>query len=226
MNASFAEIKTRLSQIPEYRSLFRDSLTLLQIENALAAYLNTLQPMNSPFDRFIAGDQQALTPQQKNGFNLFMGKAQCGTCHFAPVFNGSTPPFFNRSEYEVLGVPGLTASVKKTADTDLGRYERYPVSVYRRAFKTPTVRNAAKTGPYMHNGSFKTLRDVLDFYNEGGGAGIGLASPEQTLSEKKLHLSQEEISDIIAFIGSLTDNLKSISYPPPDIRHPWGAPEL
>ena len=92
---------------------------------------------------------------------------------------------------------------------DLGRYERYPVSVYRRAFKTPTVRNTAQTGPYMHNGCFKTLQDVLDFYNQGGGAGIGLASPEQTLSEKKLHLSQEEISDIIAFIGSLTDNLKT-----------------
>ncbi len=209
MNASFAEIRTRLLQNANYRGYFRDSLTETQIENALAAYLCALQPMNSSFDRFMAGDQKALSLQQKNGFNLFMGKAQCGTCHFAPVFNGSTPPLFNRSEYEVLGVPGLTASINKTADADLGRYERYPVSVYRRAFKTPTVRNAARTGPYMHNGCFKTLQEVLDFYNRGGGAGIGLASPEQTLSEKKLHLSQQEINDIIAFIGSLTDNLKA-----------------
>jgi cytochrome c peroxidase len=138
-----------------------------------------------------------------------MGKAQCGTCHFAPVFNGSIPPFFNRSEYEVLGVPSLTTSVKKFEDPDLGRYELYPVATYKRAFKTPTVRNAARTGPYMHNGCFKSLEEVIDFYNKGGGAGIGLASKEQTLPEKKLHLTKEEISEIVAFIGSLTDNLKS-----------------
>jgi cytochrome c peroxidase len=208
MNVSIPELRTRLFKNNKYRPFSRDSL-LLQIETALAAYLSTLQPLNSPFDRFIAGDEHTLSPEQKKGFNVFMGKAQCGTCHFAPIFNGSTPPFFNRSEYEVLGVPGLTASVTKTADKDLGRYELYPVSLYRRAFKTPTVRNTTKTGPYMHNGCFKTLRDVIDFYNQGGGAGIGLASPEQTLSEKKLHLSQEEISDIIAFLGSLTDNLKT-----------------
>jgi cytochrome c peroxidase len=109
----------------------------------------------------------------------------------------------------VLGVPGLSASGSKMKDEDLGRFEKYPVAVYRRAFKTPTVRNALRTGPYMHNGCFKSLQEVVDFYNLGGGAGIGLASPEQTLSEKKLHLSKQEINEIIAFIGSLTDNLKS-----------------
>jgi cytochrome c peroxidase len=223
MNAKISEIKRRLMGIPAYHNLFQDSLapiqsesnncsqdslTLIKIETALAAYLSVLQPMNSPFDRFMSGDQQALSSIQKNGFNLFMGKAQCGTCHFAPIFNGSTPPYFNRSEYEVLGVPALTTSQLKIPDTDLGRYELYPVATYKRAFKTPTVRNATKTGPYMHNGCFRTLREVLDFYNQGGGAGIGLASEAQTLSEKKLHLSSAEISDIIAFIGSLTDNLK------------------
>jgi cytochrome c peroxidase len=209
MNASIPELKVRLLQNNKYQHQLNDSAILLQIETSLAAYLCTLQPMNSPFDRCMAGDHESLSPEEKKGFNLFMGKAQCGTCHFAPLFNGSTPPFFNRSEYEVLGVPGLTASVKKTADQDLGRYELYPVSVDMRAFKTPTVRNTMKTAPYMHNGCFRTLRDVLDFYNQGGGFGIGLASPEQTLSEKKLHLSPEEISDIIAFLGSLTDNLKT-----------------
>jgi cytochrome c peroxidase len=190
-------------------------VTLKQIEAALSAYLTTLQPMNSPFDRFIAGDRQALSSKQKKGFNLFMGKAQCGTCHFAPLFNGTTPPFFNRSEYEVLGVPGLKASASKIPDEDLGRYELYPISAYRRAFKTPTVRNALQTAPYMHNGCFKTLQAVLDFYNQGGGAGIGLASPEQTLSEKKLQLSPDEIGDIIAFIGSLTDDLKTFIHTTP-----------
>ena len=110
MNASIPEIKKRLIQNPIYQSLFPDSVTLVQIETALSAYLRTLQPMNSAFDRYMAGDHQALTIAQKKGFNLFMGKAQCGTCHFAPIFNGSTPPFFNRTEYEVLGVPGLSSS--------------------------------------------------------------------------------------------------------------------
>ncbi len=208
MNASIPEIKRRLLEKENYKSLFHDSVTLKQIEMALTAYLNTLQPMNSSFDRYIAGDRKALTTAQENGFNLFMGKAQCGTCHFAPVFNGSTPPFFNRSEYEVLGVPALSSSSKNIQDKDLGRYEHFHTSVYKGAFKTPTVRNTAKTGPYMHNGRYKSLSDVLDFYNRGGGAGIGLSTPEQTLSSKPLRLSKQEIKDIIAFLGALTDQIK------------------
>ncbi|HTB26704.1 MAG TPA: cytochrome c peroxidase [Puia sp.] len=208
MNASIPEIKQRLSQNEKYKSSFRDSVTLIQIEAALSAYLCTLQPMNSPFDRYIAGDHQALTSEQKKGFNLFMGKAQCGGCHFAPIFNGSTPPFFNHTEYEVLGVPGLDRSSKNISDKDLGRYEQFPIYLYKGAFKTPTVRNSAKTGPYMHNGRFNSLLQVLDFYNRGGGAGIGLSNPEQTLSSKPLRLSKEEVNDIIAFLQALTDDIR------------------
>jgi cytochrome c peroxidase len=211
MNASISEIKRRLTENKKYNSLFQDSVTLMQIEIALSAYLHTLQPMNSMFDRYIAGDHGALTISQKNGFNLFMGKAQCGTCHFAPIFNGSTPPFYSRTEYEVLGVPGLSPSAKNIRDKDLGRFEHYPISLYKGAFKTPTVRNTAKTRPYMHNGRYHSLFDVLDFYNRGGGAGIGLSTPEQTLPAKPLHLSQKEIGDIIAFLGALTDNVKQVA---------------
>jgi cytochrome c peroxidase len=211
MNASIPGIKRRLTQNTTYQSLFQDSVTLKQIEDALSAYLHTLQPMNSPFDRYIYGDHQALTIEQKNGFNLFMGKAQCGTCHFAPIFNGSTPPFFNRTEYEVLGVPGLSSSLKNIPDKDLGRFEQFPISFYKRAFKTPTVRNTVQTGPYMHNGRFRSLFEVLDFYNRGGGAGIGLSSPEQTLSTKPLHLSKKEINEIISFLGALTDDLTPVN---------------
>ncbi len=208
MNSSIPKIKRRLSENAVYHSSFPDSVNLEKIEAALSAYLHTLQPMNSLFDRYIAGDQQALTNAQKNGFNLFMGKARCGSCHFAPVFNGTTPPFYNRSEYEILGVPALGPSATYTADKDLGRYEHYPISLYKRAFKTPTIRNTEKTGPYMHNGRFNSLNQVLDFYNRGGGAGLGLSSPEQTLSAKPLHLSKDEISAIIGFLGALTDNLQ------------------
>jgi cytochrome c peroxidase len=209
MDASIPEIKKRLSENEAYHSWFHDSVTLIQIEAALSAFLYTLRPMNSAFDRYISGDQRALTNEQKNGFNLFMGKAQCGTCHFAPMFNGSTPPLFNKTEYEVLGVPGLSSSELNIYDKDLGRYENYPVDLYKRAFKTPTVRNSAKTAPYMHNGRYRSLSEVLDFYNKGGGSGIGLSSPEQTLPGKPLHLSKKEIHDIIAFLGALTDDINT-----------------
>jgi cytochrome c peroxidase len=207
MAATIPEIKQRLLKNPAYGTAFHDSVSLPKIEEALSAFLRTLRPMNSTFDRFMGGDLQALSADQKKGFNLFMGKAQCGSCHFAPVFNGSIPPLFNRTEYEVLGVPGLSAQAKYIPDSDLGRYDFYPVILYKGAFKTPTVRNVAQTGPYMHNGRFKSLKDVLEFYNRGGGTGIGLATPEQTLSKKPLHLSPTEVREIITFLKALTDDL-------------------
>ncbi len=88
----------------------------------------------------------------------------------------------------------------------MGRSVSYPSKYYQHAFKTPTVRNIAKTGPYMHNGSFRSLQKVLDFYNQGGGVGIGLNIPEQTLAFDKLKLSQKEIKNIIAFLEALTDH--------------------
>lgn len=120
---------------------------------------------------------------------------------------------FSHSEYEVLGVPGLSKSNNHIADQDLGRYALYPIAEYKRAFKTPTVRNAAQTGPYMHNGRYKSLTEVLVFYNRGGGAGLGLQTPEQTLSTQPLHLSSHEIGEIVRFLQALTDDLK------PEARH-------
>jgi len=181
------------------------------IQAALAAYIRTLSPMNSSFDRFMNGEKNALSEEQKKGFNLFMGKAACGTCHFAPVFNGSTPPFYNRTEYEVLGVPEKNNAQRNKLDPDLGRYTVYPVDVYRRAFKTPTVRNVQFTQPYMHNGVFKNLDEVMNFYNLGGGRGMGLKVPEQSLPDKPLHLSKKEKLAIIAFLNALTDSLNNIN---------------
>ncbi len=213
MGSSVTAIEQRLSTDANYRLLFQklfqkngtDNITMREIQFALSAYIESLDPMNSPFDRYITGDHLAMTSQQQTGFNLFMGKAACGTCHFAPLFNGSTPPFFNRTEYEILGVPQSGDFYKKIPDTDQGRYNLYPVDMYRGAFKTPTVRNVAVTFPYMHNGCLKTLHQVLDFYNRGGGAGLGMHVPEQTLPGNNLHLSNSEMNDIIAFLHALTD---------------------
>ncbi len=134
-----------------------------------------------------------------------MGKAQCGTCHFAPVFNGLIPPLYKRTELEVLGVTRNVDFTKPQLDTDSGRFASFPIIFYMGAFKTPTVRNVAKTAPYMHNGAFPTLEKVLDFYNKGGGEGLGLNVPTQTLSPKPLKLDSNEVRNIIEFLNSLTD---------------------
>ena len=90
-------------------------------------------------------------------------------------------------------------------DTDKGRYRIHRIPEFEYSFKTPTVRNVALTGPYMHNGVYKTLEEVMDFYNRGGGAGMGIEVDNQTLSADKLNLSKVEIKQIIAFLGALED---------------------
>ena len=215
MGGSVQAMEQKLSSNGRYRNAFyrafqkkdtSNAITMSEIQSALAAYVQSLAPMNSSFDLYMAGDRKSMTLQQQKGFNLFMGKAACGTCHFAPVFNGSIPPYFNRTEYEVLGVPQSDDFSKKIVDADSGRYVQYPVDMYRGAFKTPTVRNVAQTHPYMHNGSMKTLHTVLDFYNRGGGAGLGMQVPDQTLAANHLHLSRDEINCIISFLNALTDH--------------------
>ena len=162
--------------------------------------------MNSAFDRAIAGDLKAMDADQIRGFNLFMGKAQCGTCHFAPLFNGLRPPLYAQTEYEVLGVPVSEGLVHPAPDSDRGRAVVFPIPFYEQAFKTPTLRNVAVTGPFMHNGVFHNLKKVMDFYNKGGGRGIGLGTPEQTLASASLHLSSKEIREIDRFLQALTDS--------------------
>ncbi|PSL30426.1 cytochrome-c peroxidase [Dyadobacter jiangsuensis] len=213
MNGRPAETIIKLAKERPYRRLIRKvsrkrrTLNDTIIYKAIAAYVRTLQPFNSDFDRYIAGDKAALTDHQVNGFNLFMGKAQCGTCHFAPLFNGLIPPTYTLTEFEILGTTASDDFLHPKADPDQGRFETRPTPYYRGAFKTPTVRNAAVTAPYMHNGSFGSLEKVMEFYDKGGGAGLGLDIPDQTLPGEPLNLSDEEKSDIIAFLHSLTDRL-------------------
>jgi cytochrome c peroxidase len=104
-----------------------------------------------------------------------MGKAQCATCHFIPLFNGLIPPDYALTEFEVLGTTSTDRLDHPHLSRDPGRYTLYPFPFFKGAFKTPTVRNAALTGPYMHNGAFRDLNRLMDFYNKGGGAGLGLS---------------------------------------------------
>lgn len=214
MNGKEASLTGNVLLNDKYRSFIKASFPdknprecgIGEVSEALAVFLKQLSPMDSPFDRYIDGEQTALTDRQVNGFNLFMGKAQCGTCHFPPFFNSLLPPLFDISEVEVLGVTTTDDFDNPQLDSDSGRFDLYKMKYYKGAFKTPTVRNAAKTGPYMHNGSFNSLAKVVDFYNKGGGRGLSLPVEEQTLSANPLNLSDREAEDIILFLESLTDS--------------------
>ena len=172
-----------------------------EVTNALASYVRSLTKLNSRFDAYMRGNRAALSRQELSGFNLFMGKAKCATCHFIPLFNGVAPPKYVGSETEVLGVPA--SLIDSTLDVDPGYYGVIGIDAYKYAFKVPSVRNITKTAPYMHNGVYQNLDQLMEFYNKGGGAGLGIRLPNQTLPAEDLRLTDKEKEDIIAFIKSL-----------------------
>lgn len=206
-----AAITVILNKDSLYRNEFEkafpgsNSFGSYEIRNAIASYTRTLIPFSSTFDYYLQGKSEALSAQAKKGFNLFMGKAKCGTCHFFPVFNGTVPPWYTKAESEIIGVPQKPIWKNAKIDADQGRYEINKMKELQYSFKTPTVRNAAFTGPYMHNGIYKTLEEVIKFYEVGGGVGIGIDLPYQTLPFDNLQLSDQDKSDMVEFLKSLTD---------------------
>lgn len=190
----------------QFKKVYRDSVTDFNIRNAIANYIRSLNKFNSKFDDNINGLKNTLSQNEINGFNLFMGKAKCATCHFAPLFNGTVPPNYTETEIELLGVPMANDTVNAVVDSDLGVYNIFNTEERKFFFKTPTIRNIEKTGPYMHNGVYETLEEVADFYNRGGGAGIGIDLEYQTLPPDALNLSKKEQADLIAFMKTLTDS--------------------
>ncbi len=211
MHGSLPEACARLMRDSAYVTLFKKAFPKLEeiqpthVMNALASYERTLLPFDSRFDRYMRGEKTLLDEAEKRGFNLFMGKAKCGTCHFMPIFNGTVPPTFTHSESEVLGV--MTAPKSGRLDTDQGRGAAFPTMPdLKHAFKIPTVRNVALTAPYMHNGAYQTLEQVVDFYDHGGAVGFGLNLPNQTLPADSLRLDAREKSDLVSFMEALTDS--------------------
>lgn len=224
-HSSYAAILEKLNGSKEYRALFvkafpafeQQPITKHTFSTALVAYLKSLKSFNSPFDQYMRGETKEIDPSIHNGFNVFMGKGLCGTCHFAPTFNGSVPPLYTETETEVLGIPANSDTLNPVLDGDLGRFAsgrpQEETEIYKRSFKTVSVRNVALTAPYMHNGAFNTLEEVVNFYEKGGGEGLGFNLEHQTLPFDKLELTAQEKADLVAFMQSLTDTTNLTTAP-------------
>ncbi len=216
MHAKLVDVATILRRDAGLADAFRaafpgsgavsDSLvTGARIRKALAAYMRSLTRLDSPFDRALRGDSTALDRVEREGLNVFVGKGKCATCHFLPLTNGTVPPMYQKSELEVLGTPTRPDTTRARVDPDEGRFRITRSAPHRYAFRTPSLRNVALTAPYMHNGAFPTLESVVDFYNRGGGAGVGIALEYQTLPPDRLRLSASEQRALVRFMRTLTD---------------------
>lgn len=201
LEKSALAIQKNTDYVKDFKKAFpKGEINEFAIKNALASYIRSLSQYDSKFDNYMQ-NKTAFTADEKAGFNLFAGKAKCATCHFIPLTNGTVPPNFDRSESEILGVPDKS----KKLDGDLGKFVITQAAIHKNSFKTPTIRNIELTAPYMHNGVYKTMEEVIDFYDQGGGLGLGFNLPNQTLPEDKMNLSDKEKKQLIAFMKTLTD---------------------
>ncbi len=221
-----AAIVARLQRLPEYvsafQTVFRGALTIERVGHALAAYERTLVSGAAPIDHYLAGDTDALDEAAKRGLALFRGKARCSRCHafsdqraffsnFDYVNTGvatNHPNFekMTRALYEAADGPEMKTLVdkfsKEEGGHELGRITITYNILDLGAFRIPSLRNVALTAPYFHDGSAATLADVVRFYNAGGKDNLN--------REWDLHplgLSEEEQSDLIAFLHSLTGKI-------------------
>lgn len=188
MNSPFPDVIDWLKSVDEYRELFAkaypdEAIDKKTLAKALASYERTIISHNSPFDRWIKGDKEAMTKQQINGFKVFL-EAKCDICHSAPNFTDNG--FHN------LGI--------KKAQEDVGRFKFLPIPILKGAFKTPTLRDVATNPPYFHDGSAVTLMDVVEHYVRGGDDKSNL-SPNM---QKQIDLSEQEKADLVAFMEALT----------------------
>lgn len=211
------ELVRELKAIPGYVRLFDEAfdgadgsaVTFENVTRAVAAFERTLVSDASPFDRYRTGDAAALDPAERRGLTLFRSlKTRCFECHGFPTF--ANPDF------KVIGVPDLPGQ-----EEDRGRAETGAGPAYERAFKVPTLRNVALTAPYMHNGRYRTLEEVLAFYAKGGGRGEGLELKNLDDKIRVFSLSTEEQQDLIAFLKALTDETRLPEVPD---RVPSGLP--
>jgi cytochrome c peroxidase len=186
MNLPLDTMVKRLQSIPYYaerfEDLYPDGLTAENVGKAISAFQRSLISRDSAFDRYLRGDDAAMSAKALRGLMLFVGKANCTTCHDGVNFTDES--FHN------IGIV--------TSDIGRGKFEKGTHFQY--AFKTPGLRNVALTGPYMHDGSIKTLREIVQFYDKGGKRREGI---DRQIAP--LHLTDEESDELVAFLEALTD---------------------
>jgi cytochrome c peroxidase len=216
------EIIRKLKFSPTYVEMFKQAfptspkISVEGIEVALKTYVASLTAFNSDFDQMIR-NEKATNPDVIKGYNVFMGKANCGSCHYPPLFSGLKPPYYEQTEGYALGVPASIKKANKADTKDLGA-ALIPTPtdaslLYQ--FKTPSLRNLNTTAPYMHNGVFKSIDEAIDFICRGGNIYKGR---EQAL--KPVILTSEERVQLKAFLQSLNDT--QFSFEP----QPAALPEL
>jgi cytochrome c peroxidase len=192
----------RVRGIEGYQDQFRacfgtEEINIDHIAMAIAAFERTVMSGNSPYDRFNAGDTEAISTAAERGLAIFASKGNCLQCHSG--FN------FTDEKYHNIGV-GMDK-----AEPDLGRFEVTGEDADRGAFRTPTLRDIALTAPYFHDGSAETLEEVMEYYNSGG-----IKNPQLSTHMKPLRLTATEQSDLIEFMKTLTGEI-SLATAAPDL---------
>lgn len=207
MNQPVEKLVEKLAAIETYRVLFKiafpgEGITIDNIAKAIATFERTVVSGVAPFDRWIAGDEHAISESAKRGFYLFNTKANCAACH--------TGWNFTDGSFQDIGMP----------DADVGRIKILNMPRMNHAFKTPTLRDVARRAPYMHDGSIKDLTGVMEHYNRGGDV------KRESLSEdvRPLNLTKAEIADVVEFMKTLTGDDSPVRLPVlPMAGEPRGA---
>jgi cytochrome c peroxidase len=174
-----------------FQKIFKTEVNQKNILSAIAAFERTLETTDTPYDRFLDGNEKAMTEAAIRGRILFIGKANCATCHSGEDFTADrfkSIGLFNGKEL-----------------TDAGRFKITSDSTHVGVFKIPGLRNVAVTAPYMHNAMFKTLRQVVEYYNTPDKFVVRSINRDLSLGSS-LNLSEEEIDDVVAFLEALTDD--------------------
>ncbi len=197
MNLPLPEMVARLQSIPGYQEHFEKAypgmgISEVTVARAIASFERTVLSTESPFDRWRMGDEKAVSAAAKRGFELFNGKAKCSICHMG--FNFTDNGFHN------IGV--------KDPAADVGRFAQRKVKSMQGAFKTPTLRDVALTAPYMRNGAYQTLTEVVEHYNRGGDDKTNL-----DINMTPLGLTPAEVADLVAFMESLTGAPRVVNVP-------------
>jgi len=195
MDLPVDEAVQRLNSDPGYArwfaAIFHGPATARNLSQAIAAFERTLETGDSPYDRYINGDDSALSPAAVRGRILFIGRANCANCHSGEDFTADRFKNIGLYNGRELNDPGRYAITKDPAHLGL--------------FKIPSLRNVALTAPYMHNGMFKSLREVIEYYNHPDRVVQGSINRDKAI-DIQLNLSEDDIADLIAFLESLTDD--------------------